>query len=302
MGNRSVVDGLHDLHHDNPRRFSQKSAPTFDIFIVSKDRYPLLFSQVKRVKNNFPYNKIIIVDSTEVIPSIAQDFYHDEGVEYYHTPNVKLGLARQTGLKAVSTPFFFMIDDDITFRKGTAEKLYSAIMKYGSEVFAISPVILFGTNKDILSVYKRKTKDTEGVSSGFCIMHRSTTDKIGGFNTQVHIGEDAELFYRAKRHGYRWIRKHDVFVEHPGTNVDFIFRTWRHREGIMTSVAYGFDSYHGLIIKRIRDIFLNVLSFMKYRNFRTMMFLVSSDFISILAYLRGIVGGESYALHKKKIV
>jgi len=274
----------------------------FDVVIVSKDRYPLLFSQVERIKQNFPYNKIIVVDSTEIIPSIAHDFYHDEKIEYYNTPNAKLGYARQVGLCAVSTAFFFMIDDDIDFKKGISEKLYSSMIKYGPKVFAMSPVILFGTNENILSVYKRKTKDTEGVSSGFCIISKSIIDGIGGFNSTVHIGEDAELFYRAKRHEYRWIRKHDVFVHHPGNNVDFIFRTWRHREGIMTSVAYGFDSYQGLIIKKIRDIFLNILSFMKYRNIITLMFLLSSDFINILAYLRGIIGGEKYALHKTKIV
>ena len=274
----------------------------FDVVIVSKDRYSLLFRQVKRIKQNFPYNKIIVVDSNEIIPGIAHDFYYDEEVDYYQTPNVKLGYARQTGLKVVSTPFFCMIDDDIDFNKGIAEKLYDAIIEYGPSVFAISPVILFGTNENILSVYKRKTKDTEGVSSGFCIMNTQTVNLVGGFNPRVHIGEDAELFYRAKKQGYRWIRKHDAFVAHPGTDVDFIFRVWRHREGIMTSVAYGFDSYQGLIIKRIRDMFLNLLSFMKYRNFRTTMFLMSSDLISIMAYLRGIIGGENYALHKKKIV
>lgn len=270
----------------------------FDVVIVTKDRHSLLKRQIKRIKKNFPYNKIIVVDSTA--PPFMLNL--DEDVEYYHTPNVKLGFARNKGASAVSTPFFFMIDDDITFAKNTAEKTYNALKKYGAEVFAISPIILFGKNKNILSVYKRKKADTEGVSSGFCIISLEKLKEIGGFNRLIHIGEDAELFYRAKRHGYKWIRKHDIFVNHPCTDSEFLFKTWGHRKGIMTSVSYGFDTYHGLIIKRIRDILLNILSFIKHRNFRTTMFLISSDFISILAYLRGIIGGENYALHKKKIV
>jgi len=202
----------------------------FDVIIVSKDRYPLLFRQIMRIKNNFPFNKIIVVDSNERILDEAQRLYYEEDIDYYHTPNAKLGHARNIGIKAVSTPFFFMIDDDINFKKGIAEKLYNSIMKYGPRVFAMSPVILFGTNENILSVYKRKTKDTVGASSGFCIISKSIIEGIGGFNSTIHIGEDAELFYRAKKHGYRWIRKHDLFVNHPGNNVDFIFRTWRHRE------------------------------------------------------------------------
>ena len=270
----------------------------FDVVVVSKDRDSLLKRQIKRIKNRFPYNKIIVVDST----STPFRFIIDKDVEYYHTPNVKLGFARKKGVSAVSTPFFFMIDDDIDFAKGTAEKMYEALRKYGAEVFAMSPQILFGKNKNILSVYKRKKADTEGVSSGFCIISLEKLKLIGGFNRLIHIGEDAELFYRAKRHGYKWIRKHDIFVNHPCTDSEFIFKTWGHRQGIMTSVSYGFDTYHGLIIKRFRDMLLNLLSFMKHRNFRTTMFLISSDFICILAYLRGIVGGKNYALHKKTFV
>lgn len=269
----------------------------FDVVVVSKDRHSLLKRQIKRIKNRFPYNKIIVVDSTAPpLLNLAEDVW------FHYTPNAKLGFARKTGIQAVSTPFFFMIDDDIDFAKGTAEKMYEVLRKYGAEVFAMSPQILFGTNKNILSVYKRKKADTEGVSSGFCIISLEKLKAIGGFNRLIHIGEDAELFYRAKRLGYKWIRKHDIFVNHPCTDSEFIFKTWGHRQGIMTSVSYGFDTYHGLIIKRIRDMLLNLLSFMKHRNFKTTMFLISSDFICILAYLRGIVGGENYALHKKKFV
>lgn len=274
----------------------------FDIVIASKDRHPLLFKQINRIKNRFPYNKVIVVDSTEIIPSNVQRFYDNEQINYQHTPNAKLGYARNIGVKAVSTPFFFMIDDDIDFKNGLAEKLYDEIIKYGANVFAMSPVILFGNNDNILSVYKRKKRDTEGVSSGFCIMNKVLYLRVGGFNSKIHLGEDGELKNRAKRHGYKWIRKHDLFVNHPGTDVDFIFRTWRQRKGLTTSVSYGLSTYHGWFLNRIKHMFLNLLSYLKYRNFRSTMFLMSNDLISLISYVRAIIGGEEYALHKKKIV
>lgn len=274
----------------------------FDVVIVSKDRYPLLFRQVKRIKTNFPYKKIIIVDSNEVIPNKAHRFYRKENMEYHHTPNAKLGYARNIGAKAVSTPFFFMIDDDIDFKKGIAEKTYKAIIEYGAKVFAMSPVILFGDNESILSVYKRKKKDTEGVSSGFCIINKNLYLKVGGFNSQIHLGEDGELKNRAKKHGYKWIRKHNLFVNHPGTDTDFIFRTWKQRKGLTTSVSYGLSTYHGWFIKRIKGMILNLLSYLKYRNLRSTMFFMSNDLISLISYVRAIIGGKDYALHKKKIV
>jgi len=274
----------------------------FDVVIVSKDRYDLLFKQIERVKDRISYNKIIIVDSTEKIPNNVHEFYRGMGIKYYHTPNVKLGYARQIGLNAVSTPYFFMVDDDILFKKGIAKKLYDEIMKYGSDVFAMSPVILFGTNEDILSVYRRKKKDTVGASSGACLINKCIVDSIGGFNSKIHRGEDAELFYRAKKRGYRWIRKHNLYVRHSGNEIEFIFRSWRNREGKLTGIAYGFDSYHGMIIKRIRSIFVHVLGLVKYRNFKATMFFICSDVIAIIAFIRGIIGGKEYALHKKKIV
>lgn len=273
----------------------------FDVVIVSKDRYPLLLKQVKRIKTNVPYGKIIIVDSTEYIPPQVLKFYIDEGIEYYHTPNVKLGYARQLALEAVSTPFFLMLDDDIIFKKGLAEILYSEMLKYGPTVFAISPIIIFGSNKDIISVMLRHKGDSESASSGCVMFITKIARGVGGFNPKIHIGEDAELFYRAIKHNYRWIRKNGVFVDHPLTDVEFIFRKWRHREGISSSVAYGYHTYHGLIILKIKGMLTNLLSFMKYRNFRTLMFCTCYDFITILAYIRGIIGGENYALHKTKI-
>jgi len=274
----------------------------FDVIIVSKDRYDLLFKQIERVIEKISYNKIIVIDSTEVIPNWVYIYYKFYGIEYYHTPNVKLGYARQIGLNAVSTSYFFMVDDDIIFKKCIAKKLYDEIMKYGSDVFAISPIILFGTNEDILSVYRRKKIDSEGVSSGACLINKCIVDSIGGFNTKIHIGEDAELFYRAKKRNYRWIRKHSLFVRHSGNDVEFIFRSWRHRKGKLTGIAYGIESYHGTIIKRIKSIFISILGLVKHRNFRATMFFICNDVIAIVAFIRGIIGGKDYALHKKKIV
>ncbi len=261
----------------------------FDVIIVSKDRYDLLFKQIDRVIEKIPYNKIIVIDSTKVIPKWVYVYYKFYGVEYYHTPNVKLGYARQIGLDAVSTSYFFMIDDDISFDKDVSYKMYNRIINYSNNVFALSPIILFGTNKDILSVYMRKKKDVEGVSSGYCIINTEIVRKLGGFNIDIHVGEDAELFYRAKKKGYNWIRLHDVYVNHPCTDKEFIFRTWNHRRGMMFSVKYGFDTYYSLILKRVRDMFLNLISFIRHRNYKTTMFLMSNDFISLITYVWGMI-------------
>ena len=274
----------------------------FDVIVVSKDRYPLLFKQVHRIQKRCPHEKIIVIDSTKIIPKMAYDFYRDNGIDFYHTPDAKLGYARQKGLLAVTTPYLLMLDDDIIFSRGLAEELHREMIRYGATVFAMSPVIIFGNDKDIMSVYTRRKKDSVGCSGGCCMLSTQTTLHIGGFNTQINRGEDAELFNRARFKKYTWIRKHGLYVRHPGTNVEFIFRSWRNREGKLTGIAYGFDSYHGMIIKRIRSILVHILGLVKHRKFKATMYFICNDFIAIIAFIRGIIGGKEYALHKKKII
>jgi len=261
----------------------------FDVIVITKNRYKLLLNQIKRIKDIFPYNKIIVIDSNENIPEDIKEYYLNENIEFYHTPNVNIGNARQTGLKNVTTKYFFMIDDDIVFKKYVAYEMYYKMINYTNNVFALSPIILFGTNENILSIYKRKRKDVEGVSSGYCIINKDIINKIGGFNVNIHVGEDSELFYRAKKKGYNWMRLHNVFVNHPCTDMQFIFRTWNHRKGMMFSVNYGFDTYYSLILKKLRDMFLNLISFIKHRNYRTTMFLICNDFISLITYVWGMI-------------
>lgn len=261
----------------------------FDVIVITKNRYKLLLKLIRRIKDIFPYDKIIVVDSNENIPRDIRKYYSDENIEFYHTSYATRGYARQVGLREVNTKYFFMIDDDISFDEDVAYKMYNRMINYSSNVFALSPIILFGTNKDILSVYMRKKKDVEGASSGYCIINTDIVRKLGGFNIHLHVGEDSELFYRAKKKGYNWLRLHNVYVNHPCTDIEFIFRTWDHRKGMLLSVKYGFNTYFSLVLKRVRDMLFNLISFIKHRNYKTTMFLICNDFIAIITYVWGMI-------------
>ena len=218
-----------------------------------------------------------------------------------HSPNAKLGYARQLGLEECSTEYIFMLDDDIEFEKGFAEACYEELIRI-PDGFALSPVIVFGDHPSIQEIYYSIKKDGEGVSGGCCILNREILKSIGGFMENVHIGEDSELFYRAKKYGYRWIRKAGLYTYHPLTKKQFLFRTWHHREGRSLSVSYGYQSYQGLILLQIRNIIVNYLRILKTRKIQLNMNLLGSNLISLITIIRTMIGGENYSFYKKKIV
>ena len=275
----------------------------FDIVIISKNRFSLCYKQVKRIyESGIKYNKIIVVESSEKFPSGYIKELYKMNVLLLKTPNATLGKARQTGLKSCTTDYIFMIDDDIIFEDSFIKDCYNAIRKYEliDNVFALSPIIIFGDDEDIKRIFRAKN-DKEGVSGGCCILNRNKLLKIKGYNVDVHIGEDAELFYRGKLSGYKWIRKHDISVNHPLTKKDLIFRVWKNRYGHYVSIAYGFKTIPLLLIDRVRDIIVNVFQVFRVKNLRTTLYIISMNFIAIIALIRVMIGGMKYALYKKKI-
>ena len=96
-----------------------------------------------------------------------------------HSPNAKLGYARQLGLEEYSTEYIFMLDDDIEFEKGFAEACYNELKKI-PDAFALSPIIVFGDDRVLLDLFHSIKKDRESVSGGCCILNRELLNSIGG--------------------------------------------------------------------------------------------------------------------------
>ena len=271
----------------------------FDVVIISKDRHGLLQRQVNRIRKNFPYRKIIVVEGSE---NLAPEYeaWLRKRVILRHSPNAKLGYARQLGLEECNTEHIFMLYDDIEFEKGFAEACYEELIKI-PDAFALSPIIVFGDDPVIVELFQSIKKDRESVSGGCCIINRELLNSIGGYMDEVHIGEDAELFYRAKKYGYKWVRKVGVYAYHPATVTQFLLRTWHHREGHLISVTYGYKAYTDLILDQIKGITVNYLRIIKTGKIRLNMHLLASNLIALVTAIRVIIGGDNYAFYKKKI-
>ena len=272
----------------------------FDVVVITKDRQKLLCIQVERLRKYFPYNQIIVVEGTENLASNYVSWL-EKRVNLVHSPNAKLGHARQLGLQECNTEYIFMIDDDIEFKKGFAESSLKAIRQF-PDAFALSPVIVFGNNPTLQEIFYSIKKDNEGVSGGCCIIHRETLNTLGGYKTDVHIGEDSELFYRAKRQGYKWIRKSGLYVSHPLTSKQFIFRTWYHRFGSFFPIVYGYETHFSLLAVKLRAFIVNVLRIPRTRKLRLNLYLLASNLVALVTLVRVFIGADDYAYFKKKIV
>ena len=174
----------------------------FDIVICS-NRPELLEEQYVRTSAFFPDHKIIII-----IPKSGM--LHGE--------------FRNRGSSLVMSPFFLMLDDDIVYEEeDVAHMLRYHLMREG--LFAINARITFTDDRGLQRVQRT---ESPGVAGGFCMYNTAYFKKIGGFDSEIGVGEDRDLYDSAIKLGYEWVLDPDVNVLHKGSLLDFITRRGQH--------------------------------------------------------------------------
>ncbi len=206
-----------------------------DVVICTKNRQHLLFGAVEQVRKKIPYNRIIIVDSSG---ELNAPLLKSLGVEFYWTPDVLLGVARQKGLTQARTELVAVVDDDLVLAKDWFARMYSALLREPTAL-AVSGKVVFGYKTDkVLEKIHTCSLRGEGASVGVALFKRRQVLALGGFNVHTHRGEDTELELRMKSKGYRWIREQTAVAYHPLTmkeymrkavdNVDGWMLIWNH--------------------------------------------------------------------------
>lgn len=198
----------------------------YDAVIITKNRYPQLNRSVQQTKKLSGVNNVVVVDSTDH-PDTA--FLDSLEVQYYLTPNAKLGYARQTGLKNTVTPYVAFLDDDIQVGVDWLLKMGEAIGDYG----AVSSRILFCDPQHFevqkLSGYGREN----AASSGAMLLNKQKVLSVGGWNGGVHYGEDYELSVRLKKAGLTWRTTNKAVCIHPCTRRQYLDRAFHHGYGLL---------------------------------------------------------------------
>lgn len=189
-----------------------------DLAICTKDRDNIIADCISRYKNKIDCSNIIVVNSTanpdkELLTQI-------EGVTWVFTPDAKLGYARNVALKHCKSDYVVMLDDDLLVSDEWQRQLLPAFED--NDVVAVSSKVIYGEGF-IAQLFLSGLRERGG-SGGCAIYNREAIVGLGGFNDNIHRGEDIELELRVERAGKKWPRRQDVLAFHPVTLKEFLGR------------------------------------------------------------------------------
>ena len=216
-----------------------------DVIICTKDRPFLLRKAVNQARHHIPCNKVIVVESS-VSPN--KRLLDDLGVEMVFTPDVKLGYARQQGLLKAKTKYVVFLDDDLELEKNWFPPLFKALIS-DSKVVAVCSQVVYKSEGDpvLTKVYHASPtipsfwRKREGGSAGASMMKRKEILAVGGYNINVHRGEDTELFFRLQQKGLKWVRVTDSVAYHPITLKEQLRRSCRNGMAMADVWKFGFN-------------------------------------------------------------
>lgn len=199
-----------------------------DVVICTKDRYAFVPRVVSHVRDQLPWSRIIVVDSS---PRPKRGLLRSLEVEAFFTPDVLLGVSRQVGLEAATSDIVAFIDDDITLGADWFAEMYAALMSDPRNL-AVSSKVVFGwqTDRDLERLHNASLRG-EGASIGVALLKRREVLALGGFNPLTHRGEDAELELKMKAHGYRWARCNRAVAYHKLTSKEYMGKAVDNADG-----------------------------------------------------------------------
>ncbi len=198
-----------------------------DVILVSKDREKLCYEQIERINKYIPYCRIILMDSSEIPYSFNKD-----GLEYYHTPNYKLGVVRHFAYSRVTSDIFISLDDDIIINENTYYDMIGCLYSDNKNV-GVTALIVDGypDNKTIMKLFENKRKYSYAM--GCCMFYKDKFDAIGNFWKDVDIGEDIIIAHNIRKRGLKWNICNTKVYHHVRTWNHEFKRSWRNTKAIM---------------------------------------------------------------------
>jgi len=175
-----------------------------DLVVCTKNRHELLRQLLKQIKMLTPFNRLVIVDSSDA-PLNHKQILEDSTV-YIYDPAAKLGHARQIGLENCRSKYVLFVDDKIELSPSCVAALYTALDASKDEnVVAVSGNVLIGYNDSVLKkLFSCSRPFGEGENGGLALLNREEVLALGGFNRTIHWGEDVELRQRLNAEGKKW--------------------------------------------------------------------------------------------------
>lgn len=174
-----------------------------DVVICTKNSEAILDQCIQSVKNEVPFNRIIIVDGGSSDKTVAIAKQHD--CEVYIKPELSLGQSRMFGFKKVETEWFVQVDSDEILLSGW----WKEMVRHLDE----ADVIECGRNCFYkIPFYPSKIRAMFGQN----LIKRSIVDEIDETKMDVIVNED-EIFRRLiQQKGFKWLQIPKILANHYG--------------------------------------------------------------------------------------
>ena len=124
------------------------------------------------------------------------------GFEVLRGDNVGFGAGHDRAIRQGGAEYFLVSNIDITFADNSIEKIVSSALSGGQE--DVASWELRQAPYEHPKYYDPVTLETNWSSHACVLIRRSAYVKVGGYESQIFMyGEDVELSYRFRSHGYR---------------------------------------------------------------------------------------------------
>lgn len=192
---------------------------SISIIIPTLNRPDQLVDLVKRLNYIVKQEEVIIVDDSKV----------DQGKEIeelskfnlvYLNRGERMGVssARNFGAKVASGRYLLFFDDDDNFTKNWLSDFRNSLMKNPDLVFCNMDLI----EPDGKRIAVKVTDNSYGAMNGVIvipgswIISKDLFDRLGGYDINLHFGENTELFFRINllETSIVYIKEHN-FIYHP---------------------------------------------------------------------------------------
>jgi len=257
-----------------------------DIVICTKNRPKLLSRLINQVKL-FSYNQLIIIDSSDTPFKFKNHI--TKQITYIYNPKLKLGNARQIGLKKCSSKYVFFVDDKVILSSNCVSILYAFLENSEDiNILAVSGKMIIGYNDSILNkLFSCSKPFLEGENGGFVLLKRKEILEIGGFNKKIHYGEDVELHQRLSVNGKKWVLIPEATASYKISFKEILDTMKRHGYGCREASIIG-NNMLKMAIKIIGRIFIMPLYYgFKTKDFRVFGYYSLMNLYLLFGFCRG---------------
>lgn len=192
--------------------------------------------------------------STDGSYGLINQFRSDPKVKIIRTDHRGISGAKNLGAKNATSNILLFLDGDCTLERNMLSELLTSFIETGADCVGGELRALNNHNILAKTIELMQNEIERKWPFGANVAYRKEViEKMGGFDEKMERGEDAELFLRVKKSGFKCVMRRKVGAKtlKPGSVLDFFMQrfrwgmgfaqlTERHREAFTTAIKVCF--------------------------------------------------------------